>query len=291
MRGNQVHPFEIASGEASCQNQAVGCSLPVKFCSAFKSKAICSNVALPGVMYELLPKDASATMRTVSAKILDVVKRHSRYQYLMGFRLYGSRLAVASRALLHLACILILTVILAVLYKEVTSRNIHSIGATPFCSIACQNAGVCSTFEALPNASAASPSNRCACLPGFYGDECETDLRSPAETKAGYAFSTVLFSKVYETALVYMMIITAGLCMQVFAFMRSIQSILHIHESIKRVQPSFGSIRYHQFASIVGSCDAYALPQLSASAKAWLTLLAGMDAVIIKNSLQQLIML
>jgi hypothetical protein len=168
----------------------------------------------------------------------------------MNFRLHGSRFATAASIALHIIYLSMLILFMAILYHEVTGRNKVSNGASEFCSTKCLNDGVCSTFEpmAASNGSLQRPADRCSCLPGFYGDKCESDLRSVDVKRTGYSFSTLLFSNVYEMAMVYMAFITACICLLLLSLMRTIASTVVIAASIKRVRPVFGSIRYHKSA-------------------------------------------
>jgi len=268
MSSNQVHPSEpnLSALEPDASVPTASHLLPARFCSLFTARRIDSRAKLPGVAYRLQAKQRTGTAaaRTLHDTILNMAKRHSRYQLLMSFRLHGSRFAAALSVLFHLACIGIFIVNLALLYKETTGNNSVSIGASTFCSTKCQNSGICTVFEDLPgatkgssNASSTRPPDKCSCLPGFYGDNCETDLRS-AETKStGYTFSTQAFKLIYEHALVYMVFITACLSMLILSFMRGVQTALAIDGTIKRTQPVLGSVRYYGFAGGKASVDSY----------------------------------
>ena len=244
MTSSRVHPVpEHSAADAAAIALASSQPLPLKFCSLFQANLIDSS-SLPGLAYQLLPADASTASRSSQAKLLGVAKRHSRYQFLMNFRLHGSRFAAALSITFHIVCIFILILELAVLHRDVTGNNSVSNGAAQFCSTQCENSGVCSSFEAPSTAtstaavsstnSSKTPPDSCSCLPGFYGNKCQLDLRSPSVKKTGcagalhttpcqcfmvticehrYSFSTALFKKVYEQAMIYMIFITACLCM------------------------------------------------------------------------------
>jgi hypothetical protein len=271
----------------------------------FTAQRMDSRARLPGVAYRLQTKQrtGTATARTLHDTILNMAKRHSRYQLLMSFRLHGSRFAAGLSVLFHLACIGIFIVNLALLYKETTGNNSVSIGASTFCSTKCQNSGICTVFEDLPgdtgsrsspNSSSTRPPDKCSCLPGFYGDNCETDLRSVETKTTEYTFSTKAFKLIYEHALVYMVFITACLCMLILSFMRGIQTALAIDGTIKRTQPVLGSVRYYGFASAKVSVDSYvaaaAAPQTFRTPWNWISalfltlLLPGMAAACSKSS-------
>jgi hypothetical protein len=224
----------------------------MRFCSLFTAKPIVGCSDLPGQAFLLQSQDGAASARPVKDILRGVAKRHSRYQFLMNFRLHGSRFATAASIIFHLVCAFILFLSMVILYRDVTGRNSLSNGATAFCSTKCQNNGVCSTFEPLSSSSASSgssslrPADRCSCLPGFYGDSCETDLRSAAAKQTAYSFSTALFKNVYEMALVHMTFITACICILLLSLARAIANAVVIAASIKRIRPVCGSIRYHR---------------------------------------------
>ena len=287
MSSNQVHPSEpnLSALEPDASVPTASHLLPARFCSLFTAQRVDSRAKLPGVAYRLQTQQrtGTATARTLHDTILNMANRHSRYQLLMNFRLHGSRFAAGLSVLFHLACIGIFIVNLALLYKETTGNNSASIGASTFCSTKCQNSGICTVFEDLPgatkgsssssNASSTRPPDKCSCLPGFYGDSCEMDLRSVETKYTGYTFSTQAFKLIYEHALVYMVFITACLCMLILSFMRGVQTALAIDGTgstlpslcfcniwsgtIKRTQPLFGSVRYYGFASARASVDSY----------------------------------
>ena len=271
MSSSRVHPLPdtSASEDAILSTPSASHPLPLKFCSLFKAALVSSNPSTPGLMYQLLPSDRSVPACSVPAKLLNVAKRHSRYQFLMNFRLHGSRFASALSIVFHVVCIFVLVFELFVLYHEVTGNNSVSNGASKFCNSQCLNSGVCSSFEEPPKSasspvssllraaapppsqsnSSTRPPDSCSCLPGFYGDTCQLDLRSPEIKKTGYSFSTQLFKQVYEQAMIYMIFITACLCVILLSFMRSIHSAFLINETISRIRPFLGSTRYHNFAT------------------------------------------
>lgn len=285
MSSNQVHPSEPNCSTLEPDAATVPTAshlLPARFCSLFTAQRMDSRAKLPGVAYRLQAKQriGTATARTLHDTILTMAKRHSRYQLLMSFRLHGSRFAAALSVLFHLACIGIFIVNLALLYKETTGNNSVSIGASTFCSTKCQNSGICTVFEDLPGATGSSsthPPDKCSCLPGFYGDNCETDLRSIETKKSGYSFSTNAFKLIYEHALVYMVFITACLSMLILSFMRGVQTALAIDGTIKRTQPVLGSVRYYGFAGGKASVDSYvaaaAAPQTFRTPWNWISAL------------------
>jgi hypothetical protein len=264
MTSNQVHPEDGRRSE--CVDGAAHSSiaphvLPMKFCSLFTAEAVKANGgALPGLVYQLLPRDGAANVQSLRETLLNVAKRHTRYQFLMNFKILGSRFSAALSILYHVICILIYIFLLLFLYHGVTSNNGTSNGASSFCSLKCANAGVCSTFEATSgsdNSSSSAPPNSCSCLPGYYGTLCDVDRRSSDIKKTEYSFSTKMFKNVYEYALVYLIFITFLLCLQFMALLHSIQAAVRAHDSIKRIQPVNGSVRYYSFSSSKGSSDPY----------------------------------
>jgi hypothetical protein len=278
----QPLPDTSTSEHTILSTSALSHPLPLKFCSLFRPALVSSQPSPTGLAYQLLPSDRSAPACSVPAKILNVAKRHSRYQFLMNFRLHGSRFASALSIVCHVVSIIVLVFELAVLYHEVTGNNTVSNGASKFCNTQCLNSGICSSFEeppktaaspissllraaappAAPSNSSTRPPDSCSCLPGFYGDTCQLDLRSSEVKKTGYSFSTQLFKQVYEQAMIYMIFITACLCLILLSFMRSIHSAFVINETISRIRPFLGSTRYHSFAAAKPApdscvCDAF----------------------------------
>ena len=267
---NQVHPQDGLGSESNDATHSSVAShvLPMKFCSMFTAKAVETNRGTsPGLIFQLLPRDGAANVQSLQHTLLNVAKRHTRYQFLMNFELLGSRFSALLSILYHAICILIYIFLLLYLYNGVTRYNSTSNGATAFCSLKCANDGVCSTFEATSsgsgsnqsssNLSASAPPNSCSCLPGYYGDLCDVDRRSSSIKSTEYFFSTSTYRKVYEHALVYLIFITFVMCLQFMALLNSFQSIVRIRESIKRIQPSFGSVRYFNFSQFKGNSDSY----------------------------------
>ena len=261
MASNQVHPLaENGAGipAAAGASAQVSHPLPMRFCSFFTAEPTVAHPNIPGSAFRLLPPDRAAAARGAQEALRGVICRHSRYQFLMNFRLHGSRFATAASIAFHIVCIIILILTMVILYHDVTGNNNVSNGASEFCSTKCQNSGVCSTFQPLSSSSTSTssqPPDRCYCLPGFYGDSCESDLRSSAVKKTGYSFSTLIFKNVYEQALVYMIFITTCLCLLLLSLMRAIASAVLDAAAIKRVQPVFGSIRFHSFGNAAATAD------------------------------------
>jgi hypothetical protein len=226
MTSNQVHPLPAAAPEAERGSEIVAAGtvdfhLPMRFCSLFTAERMDGFSKLPGLAFRLQSQVGATGARPVQQILRGVIKRHSRYQFLMNFRLHGSSFAAAASIAFHLVFVALLILFMVILYHDVTGNNSVSNGASEFCATKCQNAGVCSTFEPL-SPSSSRPSDRCSCLPGFYGDTCETDLRSTDVKKTGYSFSTLLFKNVYEIALVYMIFITACICVLLLSLTRTI---------------------------------------------------------------------